>query len=982
VTARRPSDHAARERVLSDFDTTFLLEAGAGTGKTTVVVSRVLALLRSGRSTIDRIVAITFTDKAAGELKGRLRDEIERSRDTARGVPAPRLTHARVNLERAPVSTIHSFALALLKERPFEAGLDPGFTVAADVASDRTFEDAWEMWLDERMSAGDPVLIRAMTCGLSIASTLRKAGRIVAQERDVLGRAEEEPFFRAEDLVDSMRATVGILSPLKVCCVDGEDGAYQAILELEADLLRAERLDPASRESFLRGLKVTSHKGAQPKWNPRDACTRAKEALKAVKAAQTAFVEASNAHMAWSLRDLLRSFLETYEVLKQEGAIVDFQDLLLRTREVLTHSLDVRKYFQRHFDFILLDEFQDTDPLQIEIAFLLAEDPMGPPAAQWRSVQLRPGKLFLVGDPKQSIYRFRRADIALYQEAKRLILESGGEVLALDTSFRTVPSVVGFVNELFEDVFADPEIDPDPLPLNAYRAEEGNDVGTVALVVPESRLPPDGDRKVAALRPVVAETIAAFLASITTRSPWSIREASGVRPLRPGDVALLVRKTTPEFLGPVERALSSQGVPYRIVGGKEYFVRDEVVALRAVLRAIDNPADRLAVFAALRSPFFAFSDDDLWQYVSGGGSLAYQAPVVTSARNAALVAPAFELLARLHRRRRILPPSDLLMELFARTRALAGFRLRTGGDQMVANLWKTVDVARAYEAAGLASLREIVRFLEEEAEGGGDEGDSPVGEQAGAQVAVVTVHSAKGLEYPIVVLGDILSAKRPASDVVIDHAMDRGWLKIGTFAPEGWEEANAREQRQTEAEERRLLYVALTRARNHVVIPCLPGEPIPSWAKGAVSSVTTDSPSSSAARRIRRTNPDKSGTARFTVFDAAALRFDLPRPETASQFAPIEGGEEEIQAALAAEAEWASARSRRPALSVAEGDEDGPFTSASLREAAFDEASAAFGRLVHALLALPDLPGEDALHAVAFATASEFGRKRPPTPSR
>ena len=591
-----------------------------------------------------------------------------------------------------------------------------------------------------------------------------------------------------------------------------------------------------------------------------------------------------------------------------------------------------------------------------------------------------PGKLFLVGDPKQSIYRFRRADIALYQEAKRLILESGGEVLALDTSFRTVPSVVGFVNELFEDVFVDREVDPDPLPLTAHRPEEGDGAATVALVVPPGRLPEDGSRRIGSLGPVVAGTIAAFLADITRHRPWSIRDGAGVRPLRPGDVALLVRKTTPEFLGPVEQALAGQGVPYRIVGGKEYFLRDEVIALRAVLRAIDNPADRLAVFTALRSPFFAFSDDDLWQYVSGGGSLAYQAPLVTSARNAAMVGPAFELLARLHRRRRILPPSDLLVELFERTRALAGFRLRAGGDQMVANLWKTVDVARAYEAAGPTSLREIVRFLEEEAEGGGDEGDSPVGEQAGAQVAVVTVHSAKGLEYPIVVLGDILSSKRPASDVVIDHATGQGWLKIGSFEPEGWEEANAREQRQAEAEERRLLYVALTRARNHVVIPCLPGETIPSWAKGAVSAVTTDSTvglsGGPSATSIRRTDPARRGIARFTIFDSDSLRFDVVRPDAPSQLAPIEGGEEEVQAALAAEAAWKATRSSRQRVPVAVEDDDESPTHVSMREIPLDEAAAAFGRLVHALLALPDSPGEEVLRAVAMATANELGLPR------
>ncbi len=154
MSARPPADQSVRDRVTTDFETTLLLEAGAGTGKTTVLVKRILALLRAGRAPIDRIVAITFTDKAAGELKGRLRDDIEEALESASGEERERLSRAAADLERAPVSTIHAFASSLLRERPFEAGLDPGFAVAAEVASDRTFDDAWDAWLEERMARG------------------------------------------------------------------------------------------------------------------------------------------------------------------------------------------------------------------------------------------------------------------------------------------------------------------------------------------------------------------------------------------------------------------------------------------------------------------------------------------------------------------------------------------------------------------------------------------------------------------------------------------------------------------------------------------------------------------------------------------------------------------------------------------------------------------------------------------------------------
>src|SRR5262249_35332316 len=300
------------------------------------------------------------------------------------------------------------------------------------------------------------------------------------------------------------------------------------------------------------------------------------------------------------------------------------------------------------------------------------------------------------------------------------------------------------------------------------------------------------------------------------------RAEDPVRPAGPGDVGLLVRKMTPEFIGPFEEELSRRGILYRLVGGKEYYAREEVQALTAVLRAIDNPADRLAVFAALRSPFFALSDDDVFQFVASGGTLNPLAPIGEGVRNADLVGPIFEILQALHRKRRMAQPSEVIQALFEKTRALPAFRLHSTGDQRVANLWKILDVARAYEAAGPATLRAVVRFLESEAQAAREEGDSPVGEQAGAQVEALTVHKAKGLEYPIVIVADLLTDRLPASEVVVRHASGEAWLKIGKFDPEGWEEAKQEEQRQQEAEERRLLYVALTRARDHLVIPCFP----------------------------------------------------------------------------------------------------------------------------------------------------------------
>jgi ATP-dependent helicase/nuclease subunit A len=966
VKARPTDDRAVRDRAAEDFDTTFLLEASAGTGKTTVLVNRILGLLASGRTTVDRLVAITFTEKAAGELKLRVREELEGAVPGARGPERERLVRAAADLERAPISTIHAFCSALLKERPFEAGLDPGFAVSADVAGDRTFEETWDRWLDEHLSDGDPVLVRALHLGLKLDQLHTAALRMVA-ERDLLGRSVPAPPFNPTGLVSEMLATAGRLGRMRSACLDADDGAFKAILALEADAARCARLSGPELESALLGIRVTAHLGSQTKWNPKSACVDVKAELKAMKVRLAGFEAELLAEVAWSLRDRLRTFIAAHGRAKDDKARVDFQDLLLRARDTLAQSLPVRRYFQDRFDHILVDEFQDTDPLQAEIAFLLAEDPTAPPATDWRDVRLRPGKLFVVGDPKQSIYRFRRADLGMYQAVKALIVDGGGEVLELTRNFRTVPSVVAFVNEQFGEIFREPE-DPSPLALVPSRDEpEGGGARTVLLPIPRERLPIENT--VGALRPVLAKLVAALVQEAVGGrggSPWTVvdRRTGMPRPARPGDIALLLRKMTPALVGPFEDELRRRGLRYRLVGGKEYYARDEVRALGAVLRAIDNPADRYALVMALRSPFFALSDDELFGFVATGGTLHFLAPVPEAARGADLFRAVFERLTRLHRLRRVAPPSEVIESLFSSTRSLPGFLLRPSGEQRLANLWKILNVARSYEAAGPATLRGLVRFLEGEAQSGREEGDSPVGEEAGAALQILTVHKAKGLEYPIVVVADLLSDRFPGADAILDHAAGEGWLKIGSFKPAGWAEREEWETRQREAEERRLLYVALTRARDHLVLPCFTGERRPGWLDDVLAGVVVPGVEPPLSQRT----PTLGGAATVTWWATHELSLDVAAAPGSSLLGTVGGADGDTGFAAQAEDAWVARRAADRARARA-----APRTTFSLGQAARSDPDASPSELAAELARTLVLAPLEAVRPAALTHAASRG---------
>ena len=998
-----PPDEAVRVRVRTDFATTLVLEAGAGTGKTTVLVDRLVNLVTTGTATLNRVVAITFTEAAAGELKMRLREALEVRLETASADEAQRLSRAIVDLERANVSTIHAFASALLRERPFEAGIDPSFAVVADVAGERTFGDAWNGWIEERLTAGDEVLMRAVHLGLQTGDFQKAARRVVA-ERDVLGVPVAPDAFDPAALLTELETALGPLKKQKKYCQDESDGAYQMIEELEERIREARRLTGTALEVFLRRLKITASRGSQANWETKTICVDVKAELKRLKETAEAWVDRSDADVNQALRERLLDFLRRYEARKSEGALADFQDLLLCARDVLAASIPVRRYFQAKFDRILVDEFQDTDPLQAELVAFLAEDPSTPPAADWRQVQLLPGKLFIVGDPKQSIYRFRRADLQVYEAVKALVLRCGGAVLPLTTNFRTVPSVIAFVNDRFREIFTQPG-DPAPIDLEPYRNEvDPKGARTIALTVPPEQMP--DDTRIDARRAVVAEMIAAFIDDITRVKPWAVYDPSlkATRPARPGDVAILVRKTTPDFIAPFEDRLRARQVDYRLVGGKEYFARDEVRGLAAVLRAIDNPADRLSLVQALRSPFFAVSDADLLHFVSTKGVLNINAPQADEVAKRDVFDSVFTLLARLHRLRRIESPSVIIEELFGRTRALAAFLMKPSGAQMVANLWKVLETARAYEAAAPATLRAFVRFLQDEEASSQAEGDSPVGESIGASVEIVTVHKAKGLEYPIVIVADLFTDKFPAGDCIIDHAARRGWLKIGRFLPDSWKERSEAEALQQDAEGRRLLYVALTRARDHLVIPCLPGDHVKSWL-GPVAN-TLVRPLEDIPLGKRETN--------MTWFDSRRLAFGVQGPTAPSVSTAVDGSASDAQKALAAEEAWLTARRavRKQARVAAEpivapsrvsvpteADESAstgaqrlfglepegelaelsdvrrggsldPPGSPAVKAA--DDEPAVFGSYVHAILATVDLSGAD-LAPVARTLARRYG---------
>lgn len=838
------ADQAARDRIAHDLGTTLVVEAAAGTGKTTALVSRMVRLLATGTATLDRIVALTFTEAAAGELKLRLRSDIERARRAPDATPEERrlLTEALPHLEQARIGTIHSFCADLLRERPVEAGIDPLFEVAPDDVAGEIFARAFDRWFERQLEApreGVRRVLRWRTGRNSARGMLRAAAWSLVERRDFPTRWQRTELAREPEidaLVDELRALAAWAEH-----GDPEDHFVRCLKEIAAfvrDVERREALRGRDYDALEAGLRELARSKAW-RWRgfrrvakdfPKDELLPRRDAL---KERLDAFVAASGADLAPLLRDELWEVVEAYEALKERTGCLDFLDLLVRARDLVRDDAAVRAELQRRFSHVFVDEFQDTDPLQAELLLLLAAD--DPAVDDWRRVRPVPGKLFLVGDPKQSIYRFRRADVALYESVKQQLLASGAALVYLTVSFRAVPELQQAVNAAFAPrMRGDSPSQAAYVPLEPSRPPVTTQPALVALPVPE----PYGDYRIAnfKIEESLPDAIAAFVDWLVKESDWTVTEREGGDqrvPVQARHVCILFRRFRSfgrDMTRPYARALEARHLPHLLVGGGSFHQREEIEALRTALGAIERPDDELLVYATLRGPLFALCDADLLAFRETVGTLHPFRRVPDDAPPpVAEVGSALTVLRELHRGRNRRPLADTIARLLAATRAHAAFAIWPTGEQALANVARLLDLARRAERRGTISFRAFVQQLEDEAEEG-EAREAPVFEEGTDGVRIMTVHRAKGLEFPVVILADMTARETPEEPQRhVDAARGLCAMRLAGCSPrELLDNADVEMERERE-EATRLLYVAATRARDLLVVPVIGDDRFPGW---------------------------------------------------------------------------------------------------------------------------------------------------------
>jgi ATP-dependent helicase/nuclease subunit A len=834
--AAAPTPDEAARRFAVDPRHHVVLEASAGTGKTSVLVQRYINLLKGGVEPAN-ILAITFTRKAAAEMRERIVHDLREA--AARGeIDKARWRDLRDRLGEIAISTIDAFCLSLLREFPLEADLDPGFDMADETEVPRLVDESLDRSLRTfiRLAAREPDVALVLA---QLGTARTRAGLALLLERRLVAWNALDRFLvkgpadltaalvcrrAATALEDVLRTATGGLRQfladgpvshpryellvrdierLKHADAQSDASIRSAIERVAAHFLTAER---KPRKSAARIVPYTADQ-----YPSADAGRRHRQTVvqlgEAVARVIDAFDRDLNVLLARGIRRMFGIALAQYRETLEKRAVLDFSDVLQRALTLLRQMDEFsqsRFRLESRYHHVLVDEFQDTSRAQWELVSLLIQS-WGEGAGLAASPSI-----FIVGDRKQSIYRFRDAEVAVLDEAGRYIeaLRPGSAPRrAISRSFRAVPELLSFVNDLFAEVaqptgriddFTYGESDRFPIDLT-----------------PETRRAPALGISAAETPELCAAAVAAEIARILAEDSVRDRKTGVPRKARPRDIAILFRSRAShrEF----ERELELHGVPTYVYKGLGFFDADEIKDVSALMRFLANPVSELRAAAFLRSRVVRISDRGLAALAPGFSAALLDAEPPPAAADLGdedrrvLLHVRAQLAAVLPLVDRV-PPADLIEQLipaFAYPYELRGARRLQAWE----NLKKMRGLVRRIQNRGYATMSRIADYID--ALSAGDESNAVI--EALDAVSLMTVHASKGLEFPIVFVVNVAKgASGPPHPVrVVDDAYSgEPSVSVGSFTSEVDEREREREKQET----RRLLYVAVTRARDRLYL--------------------------------------------------------------------------------------------------------------------------------------------------------------------
>ena len=829
----QPPDHRERLLILSDLDATMLVEAAAGTGKTTILIGRMVALLAEGKSAVETMAAVTFTRKAATELRSRFQLELERTYRQSGGRRRERLSAALSGIDRCFIGTIHSFCGRLLRERPVEAGVDVMFE-EMDETEDRLLrQTAWNSYVARLYAEDHPILQELEEVGVEIGR-LRGAFMKFADYPDV----DEWPAEKIDlpDLSPTRRELKLLVDHPESLApsLPAEPGKDKLIEKYKLIVRMYRQIRTDSIPELMEILaEFTDAKTSAKSWPGGKAQAREeKERWDQFRADYAEpMLRLWREHRYEPCLRAIKPALEEYDRLKVTSGKLNYQDLLMFSARLLRDKPNVRGYFRTRFTHLLVDEFQDTDPIQAEVMLLLTASDLD--ETDWRSCRPVAGSLFVVGDPKQSIYRFRRADIVTYNQVKQIIETSGGKVVGLSTNFRSAQPVIEWVNSVFQDKFPVEASDYSPqyVALTAALDEkEEADFGGVRPLM----LSGAGN-----FREYEAELIARIIRRALDHRltlPRSQKDRdNGVGPAAtPGDFLIITPKKA--NLGIYARKLEEMEVPHQAPGGEPASQVNELSLLHTCLIAATQPGNPVSLVAALRSELFGMSDAALYRYKRSGGTFSFlsEVPQGLGDEDAEAFSNAFHKLRKYGAWLSGMPVVPAIENIVADTGLAVRAALGSGGNMRVGGLVRAIELLRNAQSE-IWSVSQAVNFLGDLLASAEDQEGVPARADESSVARVMNLHKAKGLEAPVVFLADpspFFKDSASSIELYVDRsgARVRGYLQLRDSLegrwnassliaqPPRWDSYAAKELEFLKQENLRLFYVAATRAGAELII--------------------------------------------------------------------------------------------------------------------------------------------------------------------
>lgn len=857
------SRYLTDRETLFQFDRNTCLCAGAGSGKTSALVKMYLALIAGDTSfdaplRIEQIVAITFTEKAAAEMKKRVRESIERN---IRESNQKSLWEERLRgLEKAHIKTIHSFCAGILRENPVEAAIDPGFAILDSDEASEILERIVHRVVMEGLESRDPVVKKLIyDYGFSGSKQVRGLNELLIKlfqeicghglNWDKIDQIKEHNHLRAEKRLSSTMSSLE--ENMKKLTVFINQGAVEqsaksfpcikALIQHYIDITNTWEDDRIGRGGALLEL-LTDMKGNWPN-AVRDFKKNLEEIFRTLQGAYYQLL--SSEHLDGFLQMLI-TVGEYYKAWKLQRGVLDFDDLQIKTRDILKSNPTIRKAFKDKFKIIMLDEFQDTNNMQKEIVYYLSED-MGDESLlsdqdSYRDViRLHPKKLYVVGDPKQSIYRFRGADVTVFLEMQSALEREGvsGKNIRIRENFRSHRGIVEFTNRFFQFIMSGGkemfDVNFDHHDHQECQRESEDEKPRVELIQTGRGEGSEQKRKIeaSALSRRILEMVQ------TERTvPVYEKDANGRERRKPhpdfSDMAILFRRFTHIKL--YEQELRRRNIPYYVVKGRGFFGCQEVLDIINFLKYLDGENDDVALVGVLRSPLVGISDETLFWLFKGAENdkrpfnikfLREQLVHVGSRINhldICNIENFIDIFIELLDRKDRLSPAELIESILKMTHfdsiALTTFQ----GEQKVANIRKLIELSRDFAKRETGLLRDFTAYLSKLVVEDSIEPEAQTALENANVVKLMTIHQAKGLEFPVVFIPDIGHALRQVSDrILFDESKGLG-LRLyhdldGTYQSTMiYEEIRELHNKREYAESKRLFYVAATRARDYLVL--------------------------------------------------------------------------------------------------------------------------------------------------------------------